>query len=196
MKRRFKALAILSLACLALSLSAGVLFNWFLRRDDRKLKKPLENLTVADDQPSLLEVKVAAPEDLLSTLETPDRFRITYRVSDIPNSVKIAFAQATQRSTHEEAFLMAEPGAWPWNVGDALLDGLPRRRLKAVAARESLCLVFYEHGGIAKTDDIAAFRLSGDGAAAIWHSSIAHGVASPADLRDAIRGQAYGDVRY
>ena len=91
---------------------------------------------------------------------------------------------------------MAEPGSWPWNATDVILDGLPRRRLKVVAASESLCLVFYEHGGIAKTDDIAAFRLSGNGAHSIWHSSLAPVVANPADLRNAIRGQAYGDELY
>jgi hypothetical protein len=110
-----------------------------------------------------------------------------YRVSDIPNSVKIAFARATQKSTQEDVFSMAEPGAWPWNVGDVILDGLPRDRLKAVAVSESLCLVFYEHGGFAKSDDIAAFRLSGKGARALWHLTRAPHVANPADLRDAIR---------
>jgi len=43
---------------------------------------------------------------------------------------------------------MAEPGSWPWNATDVIRDGLPRRRLKAVAASESLCIVFYEHGGL------------------------------------------------
>ncbi len=196
MKRRFKTLAILSLACLAVVLSGGGWFNWYLKRNDDKLKKQLAMLSVADDQPSILEVKVATPEVLLSVLETPEKFRIMHRVADIPNSVKIAFARATQKSTQEDEFSMAEPGAWPWNVGDVILDGLPRRRLKAVALSESLCLVFYEHGGFAKSDDIAAFGLSGNGARAIWHSTLAPNVANPADLRNAIRGQAYGDELY
>jgi hypothetical protein len=196
MKRRFGTRAILPLACLAIVLFAGALFNWYLKRDEDKLTKQLEKLTAADDQPSVVELKVATPEDLISALETADRFRVAYRVSDIPNAVKIAFAKATQKSTEEGVFSMAEPGAWPWSVGDAILDGLPRRRLKAVAMSESLCLVFYEHGGFAKSDDIAAFRLSGNGARAIWHSSLAPDVANPAALRDAIHGQAYGDERY
>jgi hypothetical protein len=104
MNGRFKTLAILSLACLAIVLSAGVLFNWYLKRDDDKLKKQLEMLTVLDNRPSLLEVKVAFPEDLLPVLRTPDRFRVMYRVSDMPNSVKIAFAKAIQKSTQEDGF--------------------------------------------------------------------------------------------
>ena len=196
MKRRLKTLAILSIAALAIVLSASALLNGYLKRIDDRLKKQLGMITVADDQPSLLEVKVATPDDLLSGLETPDRFRIMHRVSDIPNSVKFAFGGATQKSSQEDVFSMAEPGAWPWNVGDAIRDGLPRRRLKAVALSESLCLVFYEHGGLAKSDDIAAFRLSDNGARAIWHSFIAPDVANPADLRSAIRGRAYGDELY
>ena len=195
MKRRFKTLAILSLACLAVVLSVGGCFNWYLKRNDDKLKKQLAMLTIADDQPSLLDVRVATPEVLLSVLETPEKFRIMYRVSDIPEFREdfSAFARATQKSTQEDVFSMAEPGAWPWSVGDAILDGLPRRRLKAVAVSESLCLVFYEHGGFAKSDDIAAFGLSGNGARAIWHSFLAPDVANPAGLRNAIRGQPYGD---
>ncbi len=196
MKRRSNTLALLSLACLAIAVSASALFNLYLKRLDDKLKKQVEMLAVADDQPSLLEVKVAIPEDLRSVIETPDRFRAMYRVSDIPDSVKIAFAKATQKSTQEDAFSMAEPGSRRWNAGDVIRDGLPRRRLKSVAMSQSRCLVFYERGGWGKTDDIAVFRLSGNGAHAIWHSFLAPDVATPADLRKAIRGQAYGDVLY
>jgi hypothetical protein len=194
MKRRFKTLAILSSACFGAVLCVGAWFDWYLGRDDKQ--KPPEVLSVPNDQPNALGERVAIPEDLLSVLETPDRFRIMYRVSDIPNSVKIAFGKATLKLTPEDMFSMAEPGAWPWNVGDVIIDGLPRRRLKAVAVSESFCLIFYEHGGFAKSDDIAAFRLSGDGADAIWHSSLGPVVVNPADLRKAIRGGAYGNERY
>ena len=196
MKGRFKRLVLLSLACIAIVLPAGALFNWYLKEYDDRLKKQVGMLTVADDQPSLLSVKVATPEDLLSALDTPERFRVTYRVSDIPDTVKIAFAKVTQDPTEEGVFSMAEPKAWPWNVGDAIIDGLPRRRLKAVAASTSLYLIFYEHGGRAKSDEVAVFRLSENGARAIWHSYLAPDVANPADLRNAIRGRAYGDERY
>ena len=91
---------------------------------------------------------------------------------------------------------MAEPKAWPWNVGDAIIKGLPRRRLKAVAASESLYLIFYEHGGFGKSDDVAAFRLSGGEAHAIWHSCIGGDVTNVIRLRDSIRGQSYGDESY
>jgi len=196
MRRRFKALATLALACLAIGLSADALFNWYLERSDDKLKKEWATPAFAGDQPSLLDVRVPTPKHLLSALETPERFRVTYRVSDIPDSVKTAFAEAIQRSTQEEVFSMAEPKAWPWNATDAIREGLPRRRLRAVAASEELYLVFYEDGGFAKSDDVAAFRLSGNEAHAIWHSFLRPDVANPMGLRVAIRGQAYGNELY
>ena len=157
MKRRFKTLTMLSLASLSILLSAAALFEWYLKRNDYRLNsKQLATVTVEDDQQNF-PLKVAIPKELLSALDTPEQFRVTYRVSDIPDSVKIAFAQATQKSSQESVFSMADPKTWPWNAGDALHDGLPRRRLKALAARESLYLVFYEHGGFGKSDDVAVF---------------------------------------
>lgn len=196
MNRRIKTLSILSLGGLAAVLFAGVLFNWYLKRDDDKFKKELELLTVTDDQPGILEVKVAFPRDLLLALDTPEKFRITYRVSDIPNSVKAAFAEATKRSTQEDVFSMAEPGSWPWNATDVILAGLPRRRLRSVAANESFCLVFYEHGGFAKSDDVAAFSLSGNAARAMSHSYLRPGFANLAGLRATIRERGYADNSY
>jgi hypothetical protein len=196
MRRLFKTLIILLLACVAIVLSAGAVFEWYLKRNDYRLSsKQLATLNVEDDRRNF-SLRVAIPKELLSALNTPGRFRLTYRVSDIPDSVKIAFAQATQKSSQESVFSMADPKTWPWNAGDALLDGLPRRRLKALAASASLYLVFYEHGGFGKSDDVAVFRLSGNGARAIWHSFLAPDVANPTDLRNAIRGQAYGDEHY
>jgi hypothetical protein len=141
-------------------------------------------------------VKVPIPEELRSALEEPQDFRMGHRVSDISNPVKIAFERAIQGSSTDEGFAMAEPGAWPWNATDVIREGLPRRRLRAVATNNSLCLVFYEHGGLGKTDDIAVFRLHENEARAIWHSTTTADVAGPADLRVAIRGKAYGDGLY
>lgn len=119
-----------------------------------------------------------------------------HRVSEIPNSVKIAFERATQGSSTDEGFAMAEPGAWPFNATDVIRDRLPRRRLKAVATNNSLCLVFYEHGGFGKTDDIAVFRLHENEARAIWHSTTTADVMGPAELRAAIRSKSHGDILY
>src|SRR5579871_726472 len=74
--------------------------------------------------------------------------------------------------------------------------GLSRRRLKAVATNNSLCLVFYEHGGFGKTDDIAVFRLHENEARAIWHSTTTADVTGPADLGTAISGKTHGDGLY
>jgi hypothetical protein len=174
MELRLKTLT-LSVTGLAIVLSAaGASFDWYIKRDDEKLKKQVS---------------------MLAAFDIPDNFRIMYRVSDIPKSVQTIFANAIQESDQEDLFLMAEPGAWPWNVGDAIIDGLPRRRLIAVALSESHCIVYYEHGGRAKSNDVAVFRLSDNGARAIWHSSRTQ-IANPGDLRGAIRAEPHGDGGY
>jgi hypothetical protein len=186
----------LSLACVAIVLGALGFFEWHLKRSDDKLKSELKTLVVVDDQPSPLEVRVAFPDDLLPVLQTPAKFRVTHQVADIPDSVKSAFAKETQKSSNEDGFSMAEPGSLPWNVGDALVPGLPRRRLKAVAVSETLCLVFYEHGGFGKTADVAAFRLSEKEARAVWHSSVSPDVASPVDFFRVVTTRPQGDAQY
>ncbi len=169
MKRSPSKLAGLLISCAAVSLLAYASFNWYLRLKDHQLNEQLKASHVADDAPRILDVKVAMPRELLSALEKPGDFRVGHGVSDIPDSVKNAFAKATQGSSNEHKFSMVEPGAWPWNATDVIRDGLPRRRLKSVATNNSICLVFYEHGGLGKTDDIAVFRIHDDEARAIWH---------------------------
>lgn len=196
MNRRLRMVGVVTLVCLAIGLSANALLNRYLRLDHDRLNEGMKTTAVTDEQPSLLDLKVVAPNDLILALESPENFRIMHRVSDIPESVRTAFGKAIQESGRNEKFSMAEAGAWPWNVSDAIRGGLPRRRLKAVAASTGHFLVFYERGGFAKSDDVAAFRASGREAYAIWHSSFNYSVANPAELRIAIRGQKYGDAFY
>jgi hypothetical protein len=122
------------------------------------------------------------PDDLHSALATPGSFSLHHSVSDITDFVRSAFAKAAS----EEAFSMAEPrGAW--EATDVIRDPkLPRRRLTSVAINGAFCLLFYEHGGIGKNDNVVAFRISHDRAEPIWHAYLDPGVANPAGLRDAI----------
>jgi hypothetical protein len=196
MRRRSARLAGLLIVCGAALLLVYMSFNWYLKRADRRLDEQIRAGYAADESPSPLDVKVPIPEELRSALEKPQDFHMGHRVSDITNPVKIAFARAIQGSPHDEGFAMAEPGAWPWNATDVIREGLPRRRLKAVATNNSLCLLFYEHGGLGKTDDIAVFRLHENEARAIWHSTTTADVTGPADLRAAIHGKTYGDGSY
>jgi hypothetical protein len=196
MKWSSSKLAGLLMSCAAVSLLAYTSFNWYLKVKDRQLTEQLKASNGADDKPSVLDVTVAIPEELLSALDKPGDFRVSHRVSDIPDPVKVAFAKATQESTTENKFLMAEPGAWPWNATDVIREGLPRRRLKSVAINDSLCLVFYEHGGFGKSDDVAVFRVRDNEAQAIWHSNTDPKIVGPADLRNAIQTQTSGNLLY
>jgi hypothetical protein len=86
---------------------------------------------------------------------------------------------------------MANPNGW-WEATDAILDPrLPRRRLSYVALNGGFCLVFYEHGGFVKTDNIAAFRFSTDHAEPIWHVCVDVYVANPSTLSKAIQEKSY-----
>jgi hypothetical protein len=50
-----------------------------------------------------------------------------------------------------------------------LFSQLPRRRIASVSIRGELFLLFYEHGGFGKNDNVAVFRISADHAEPIWH---------------------------
>jgi hypothetical protein len=58
---------------------------------------------------------------------------------------------------------MAEPGGWQ-EATDVIRD--------AVAIREELCLAFYEHAGWGMSNEVAVFRLTHDGAQAVWHAYV------------------------
>jgi hypothetical protein len=119
---------------------------------------------------------------LRAALRTPSDFALYRSVSDIPDSVRTAFTKAAQ----EETFSMADPGG-DWESTDVIRDPrLPRRRLTAVAINGAFCLVFYEHGGIGLSNNVAGFRLSQDAAEPVWHAYLKPSVADLAALRDAI----------
>jgi len=67
-----------------------------------------------------------------------------------------------------------------WEATDVIRDPqLPRRRLTSVAIGGQFCLLFYEHGGIGKNDNVAAFRISEDHAEPIWHAYVTTDVRNP-----------------
>jgi hypothetical protein len=118
-----------------------------------------------------VEAKSARPlyplqDDLRAALRTPSDFTLHRSVSDVPDSVRTAFAKAAQ----EETFSMADPGG-DWEATDVIQDlRRPRRRLSTVAINGAFCLVFYEHGGIVRTNNVAAFRMSYRTAEPVWHA--------------------------
>ncbi|MGE5647925.1 MAG: hypothetical protein ACM336_19280 [Acidobacteriota bacterium] len=155
-----------------------VVFLWHVQRQDVELRALLHKGSAV--QPSA-DGPVPLPADLLSVLRTPNAFQVRRTVSDIPAAVRVAFAKVT----NEDEFLMAESGA-RWQAGCVGEPGLPRRRLARVAIGGSFCLVFYERGGVARTDDVAAFRLFRDRAEPVWHAYRGAHVKDPAALLAAL----------
>jgi hypothetical protein len=129
---------------------------------------------------------------LLSAIRSATDFQVWHTIPDIPPFVRAAFAKAT----HQE-FSMAEPGA-KWQSTDVVLEpGLPWRRLRAVAVSTKFCLVFYERGGIAKSNIVAVFRLSFRGAEPVWLAYLDDPVADPYGLAVAIDEKSiYGGAAF
>jgi hypothetical protein len=124
------------------------------------------------------------PRDVRLSLDYPESFRIAHALSAIPEGVRVAFA----RAVGEEHFAMAQPGD-EWQATDIIEKStLPRRRLAAIAASDSICLLFYELGGRGHSHHVVAFRLSETRAILVWRALRNPDVTDPATLLKAIEG--------
>jgi len=183
---------------LAFFVCAQVGLRWYVARKDEALSPSpaaiasmidMANATVASKD---VRHVYHLEDDLKAVLNTPSYFALHHRVSDIPRSVRTAFAKAVEEPT----FSMADVGS-PWEATDVIRDPrLPRRRITTVAVGGAFCLVFYEHGGIVRSSNVAAFRLSGDPAEPVWHAYIESSVTGPAVLRDAIDKKMFRDASF
>jgi len=170
-------------SCLVVLLGIDAVVMRYVRRQE---VQPLIILT----QPSTVESSDDRPRphplpgDLLLALQTSDDFQMLHKISEIPVSVRVAFAKAA----HLDTFSMAEPGA-RWQATDVIMwPRLPWWRLVGVAVAGSFCLVFYEHGGIGESNNVAVFRLSPEGVEQVGHAYLDPGVADGAALHLAIEG--------
>jgi hypothetical protein len=183
--RRISIVFVSLISCLVVLLGVNEVVMWFVGRQEVQpssiIVTPPGTAQSDDDRPR----RYPLPADLLLALQTPNDFQIRHRISDIPGSVRVAFA----RAAHLDGFSMAEPGV-RWQATDVIAwPELPWRRLIGVASTGSFCLIFYEHGGFGNSYNVAAFRLSPGGVEAIGHTYLDQGVADPAALRLAIKGE-------
>ena len=183
-----KIVSITTITCALLIAIVNAAVTRHVRSQEATLTSPsaiLNELSGPSDEEKWREFPL--PADLLSALNEADDFQIGHRLAAIPDSVKRSFARAADL----DAFLMAEPGG-RWEAGDPILDArLPRRRLVAVATLRSFCLVFYERGGLATTNNLAIFRLNPNGAEAVGHTSQINNpsVFDPASFVSAVRNR-------
>jgi cell division protein FtsB len=195
---RIGRLVVVSAVLCVLALIAGAVFYWRLRQLDEALRPTtakLENLqaeaNVAQSKAHQLH-EYMLPDELISALAQPNTFRVYRSVANIPDSVRSAFAKAAD----ENSFLMADPNG-RWEATDVIRDPqLPRRRLASAAVSEELCLLFYEHGGIGKNDNVAVFRISDDHAEPIWHAYVARDVGNPTALTKALQEKSYREAPF
>lgn len=184
--------------CLFALLIGTAAFYWRLRELDEaltpsaaKLKSLQDDANAAQSQADQLH-EYPLPNELISALAEPSNFLVYRSVANVPDSVRSAFAKAAD----EERFAMADPDG-RWEATDVIRDPqLPRRSLASVAINGELCLLFYEHGGIGKNDNVAVFRISDDHAEPIWHAYLAHDVANPTALAMALQQKSYREAPF
>ncbi len=184
---------------LLLALLIGTaIFYWRLRRLDEELRPTAAKLESLQAEANAAQSKAEQFHEypltpaLISALAQPDNFRVHGSVADIPNSVRSAFAKAADESD----FLMADPNS-RWEATDVIrAPQLPRRRLASVAISGELCLLFYEHGGTGKNDNVAAFHISENHAEPIWHAYVPHEVVNPAGLTKALQEKRYREAPF
>ncbi len=184
--------------CLLALFIGTTIFYWRLRRLDEALRPTAARLESLQVEANAAQSKAdQLPEypltqELINAFAHPDNFCVHRSVADIPNSVRSAFAKAAS----EVDFLMADPNV-RWEATDVIrAPELPRRRLASVAISAELCLLFYEHGGIGKNDNVAAFHISDNHAEPIWHAYVPHEVADPIALTKALHEKRYREAPF
>lgn len=173
-------------------------FDWKLRHLDDAAKPSPEKLEELHEHANAVQEQAERrpfnplPYDLMEALSLPGQFTLYHKVADIPQAVRVAFAEAAG----EESFSMADPGG-KWEATDVFRDArLPRRRLSTLAIGAGWCLVFYEHGGIAETTNVAAFPMERVRDASAWHAYVEHSVANPMALARAIHEHTYREAPF
>jgi hypothetical protein len=198
-KQRLNRIAVLVVGLAATAfLIAKAAIDWRLRQLDQGARLSAGKLGELLDQANATQAQAdeprqyPLPDDLTRALSNPSQFSVYRTVTNVPEVVRSAFAKAAD----EESFSMADPGG-PWEATDVIGDAsLPRRRLASVAIGSGLCLLFYEHGGRGKNDNVAVFRMADGRAEATWHAYIPHAVVNPADLAKALQQKSYREAPF
>lgn len=193
-----RALAISVVFSLIALFIGKVTIDWRLRHLDEASKPTVAKLQEQLDEANAAQTQLdqtrryRLSDDLKSALHIPSQFVQYHKVADVPQPVRLAFAKAAE----EENFFMADPGG-KWEATDVIIDArLPRRRLSAVAVGAGLCLLFYEHGGIGRNNNIAVFRLGNGQAEANWHAYVPDDVVDSISLAEALRKNQFREAPY
>lgn len=183
-----RVIVVSAVVCLAAFFIGKVAVDWRLRHLDEALQKQALETQVQADQPR----DYPLPNELVSALVELNDFRVYRSVANVPDVVRSAFANAAD----EKSFSMADPNG-QWEATDVIRDPqLPRRRLRSVAIGGQFCLLFYEHGGVGRNDNVAAFRISEDRAEPVWHAYVASDVGNPTALAKALQEKSYREAPF
>jgi hypothetical protein len=126
--------------CLLAFLIGKAAVDWRLHSLDEMLRPSTAKLQSLQDQANAVQVQAdqlhdyPLPDELISALVKPSNFRVYRSVTNVPDSVRSAFAKAAD----EKSFSIADTNG-QWEATDVIRDPqLPRRRLASVAINGEL----------------------------------------------------------
>ena len=111
-----------------------------------------------------------------------DRFQIVTSLRGLPLGVRDAMPALFGTSGLD----IAEPGADFQTTDVVRTPQLPLRRLVAAGCSTDHCLVYYEHGGIAHTWQVALFRWTPEATRFEWGGAAPGGLKTIDDIRNAV----------
>ena len=111
-----------------------------------------------------------------------DRFQIVTSLRGLPLGVRDAMPTLFGTSGLD----IAEPGAEFQTTDVVRTPQLPLRRLVAAGCSTDHCLVYYEHGGIAHTWQVALFRWTPEATRFEWGGAAPGGLKTIDDIRNAV----------
>ena len=111
-----------------------------------------------------------------------DRFQIVTSLRGLPLGVRDAMPTLFGTSGLD----IAEPGADFQTTDVVRTPQLPLRRLVAAGCSTDHCLVYYEHGGIAHTWQVALFHWTPEATRFEWGGAAPGGLKTIDDIRNAV----------
>jgi hypothetical protein len=83
-----------------------------------------------------------------------------------------------------------------WNAGCVVSPGLPARRFVLLGSAGDRTILVYEHGGFAAHQHAVCFTRSGMGAQTVVAHVEVQGIATVADIREALAGRCYRSTEH
>ena len=152
---------------------------WFFRSDPIGIAMTIGDRPPEETRPSECQNRASLTLENRSHL-LDGTFAEIHTTKSIPADVKANFSEPS-----EKHFEMADPGE-KFQVGDVIVEELPRRRLVFAGRSSDRFFIYFEQGGIAHWWALAVFNLNNHGCL-IWQGYVDSKDKSIDDLRNALQ---------